>query len=132
MKTAAASSTSLVVIPGRTNSLTRSRMSLAVRQAWRIFSTSFALLIGIMLLLGPCLLLAARYRQTPLHDHDCRRCDAKSTSFRKRKRAAASSFQIQRAVFAVQPDHRPPAALAARRNKDIPVVRQTERSIRWW
>src|SRR5438874_9364740 len=48
MKSAAASSTSLVVIPGRTKSLTRSRMSLAVRHAWRIFSISFAFLIGIM------------------------------------------------------------------------------------
>src|SRR6266568_671207 len=51
MKTAAASSTSFVVIPGRTSSLTRSSMSLAVRHACRIFSTSLALLIGIMRLL---------------------------------------------------------------------------------
>ena len=44
MKSAAAWSTSFVEIPGRISSLTRSRISLAVRQARRIFSISLRVL----------------------------------------------------------------------------------------
>src|SRR5437773_4649324 len=81
MKVAAASSTSLVVIPGRTSSLTRSRISLAVRHAWRIFSTSFALLIGIMRALCPQ--SGARYRRILLRDRDCHQSGARSISCHK-------------------------------------------------
>ena len=48
IRSAAAWSISLVEIPGRISSLTRSRISLAVRQACRILSISRPILIGIM------------------------------------------------------------------------------------
>src|SRR5262245_49725245 len=127
MKSAAASSTSLVVMPGRTKSLTRSRISLAVRHACRIFSISLAFLIGII----ACPQLTARYRQRLPRDHGCRRSDAVLTSFYKRRPMALSYCGTLASEFATRLDHRRYAALADHRNKDIRDAPKTARSTSW-
>src|SRR5436853_1199510 len=94
---------------------TRSRMSLATRHASRIFSASFAFLIGIISLQSN-----AKYRRKPSRDRDCHRYDAICLAFGNKKQVVRFSHDIPSNDFAERPGRRHFAASAVLHSTDRP------------
>src|SRR6516165_2009671 len=93
--------------------ITRSRMSLATRHACRIFSASFAFLIGII---SPQ--SNAKYRRKLSPDRDFRRCDATRLPFGNTKPVVRFWHDIPSGDSAEPRDRRHFAAPAVLRNTD--------------
>src|SRR5690348_716817 len=106
--------------------ITRSRMSLATRHASRIFSASFAFLIGIISLQSN-----AKYRRKLSRDPDCHRYDATRLTFGNKKQGVRFSRDIPLNDFAELPGRRHFAASAVLRSTDKPRARKNSPPPHW-
>jgi hypothetical protein len=100
-----------------------------VRQASRIFRSSFGLLIGIM----PIARSNAKCRQKPFRDRDCRRFDAirRYPFVKRRQRFCVFRVEFPQSILAAPLSRRHYAGPAVHRNKDKPRARKNFPPPRW-